>query len=415
MTQDTPPSIAWPGTWNPLGVTVDDHGVNVALWAQGAQRVEFCLIADDGTEQRIELAESIYSVFHGYVPGVRVGQRYGFRVYGPWDPEVGSRFNPSKLLLDPYARAIDGRITPGPAIFDHEGMDDLTINTTDSLGSMPLAVVTDGHFDWQGDQPIRTSWNDTIIYELHVKGFTALHPGIPENLRGTYAGLAQPAAIEHLRSLGVTAVELLPVHAFIDELHLLERGMVNYWGYNSIGYFAPEGRYSASGTRGGQIAEFKELVRAMHQANIEVILDVVYNHTAEANQLGPTYSFKGLSNDTYYKLGTNPRYFADYTGCGNTLNAGQPMVLQLIMDSLRYWVEEMHVDGFRFDLASALARSFHDFDMLSSFLTTISQDPVLRAVKLIAEPWDIGSGGYQVGGTPPLWTERNDTYRDSMR
>lgn len=416
MTYATPPHVAWPGTWEPLGVTVEADGVNVAIWAEGADRVEFCIISEDMREHRVELAESTFNVFHGFVPGVRVGTRYGFRIHGPWDPANGKRFNPDKLLLDPYARAIDGKMILGPAVFGHLGIDDLRRSDIDSLGSVPLSVVTRDDFDWNGDHPLRTRWTDTVIYELHVKGFTANHPDIPEELRGTYAGLAHPAAIEHLQRLGVSAVELLPIHQFIDEPFLMERGFTNYWGYNSIGYFAPHGAYSAAGTRGGQVLEFKQMVKALHDAGIEVILDVVYNHTAEGNQLGPTLSFRGIANDKYYKLGAeDKRFYADYTGCGNTLDASAPKVLQLIMDSLRYWVEEMHVDGFRFDLASALARSFHDVDMLSAFLITISQDPVLRKVKLIAEPWDIGSGGYQVGEFPPLWTEWNDKYRDCLR
>lgn len=416
MTHVAPPSVAWPGKWEPLGVHADGKGVNVALWAEGAERVEFCLINDDGSEYRVDLAESTFRTFHGYVPGVQVGARYGFRVHGPWNPEAGLRFNPNKLLLDPYARAIDGRITPGPSIFGHVGMDDLEMSDLNSAGSVPLSVVVRDDFDWEGDQQLRTHWDDTVIYEMHVKGFTQLNPDVPEALRGTYAGLAQPAAIEHLLHLGVSAVELLPIHHFIDELFLLERGYSNYWGYNSIGYFAPHGPYSASGSRGQQVREFKQMVKALHDAGIEVILDVVYNHTAEGNQLGPTLSFRGIANQAYYKLGAeDPRYYADYTGCGNTLNAATPKVLQLIMDSLRYWVTEMHVDGFRFDLASALARSMSDVDMLSAFLTTISQDPILRRVKLIAEPWDVGAGGYQVGEFPPLWSEWNDKYRDCLR
>ncbi len=416
MTEVTPPAVAWPGTWEPLGVTADDDGVNVALWAEGAERVIFCLVSEDGTEHRVELAESTFHVFHGYVPGVTPGQRYGFRVHGPWDPKNGHRFNPDKLLLDPYARAIDGQMVLGPEVFGHVHSNDLERSDLDSAGYVPLSVVVRDDFDWAGDTPLRTSWADTVIYEMHVKGFTKLHPDVPAELRGSYAALAEPAVIEHLQYLGVSAVELLPVHHFIDEPHLTERGLTNYWGYNSIGYFAPQGSYSASGTRGGQVHEFKQMVKAMHDAGIEVILDVVYNHTAESNELGPTVAFRGIANFNYYKLGAeNLRYYADYTGCGNTLYAQQPKVLQLIMDSLRYWVEEMHVDGFRFDLASALARSFHDVDMLSAFLTTISQDPILRRVKLIAEPWDVGSGGYQVGEFPPLWTEWNDKYRDCLR
>jgi len=419
MTQDAAPawpSVAWPGTWEPLGVTADEGGVNVALWAEGAHRVEFCLIDDDDTEHRIELGESTFHVFHGYIPGVNPGQRYGFRVHGDWDPQNGRRYNPDKLLLDPYARAIDGDVTFNMAIFGHVGYDDRERNVLDSSPYVPHSVVVRDDFDWKGDRPLRTRWTDTVIYEMHVKGFTKLHPDIPEAIRGTYAGLAHPAAIEHLQNLGISAVELLPVHHALDELFLLERGYTNYWGYNSIGYFAPAGRYAASDTRGGQVHEFKQMVKALHDAGIEIILDVVYNHTAEGNQLGPTFSFRGIANPQYYKLGAeDQRYYADYTGTGNTVNASTPKVLQLIMDSLRYWVEEMHVDGFRFDLASALARSNQDFDTLSGFLTTISQDPVLRRVKLIAEPWDVGSGGYQVGEFPPLWTEWNDKFRDCLR
>jgi len=397
-------------------VTVKDGGANVALWAAGADAVEFCRLADDGSEQRIELAERTFQVFHGFVPGVRAGDRYGFRVHGPWEPENGLRFNPNKLLIDPYARAIDGNFRLDPAVFGHVGLDDLERSESDSAPFVPKSVVVHDRFDWGDDRAPRTSWQDTVIYELHVKGFTKLLPGVPEHLRGTYAGLAHPAAIDHLVRLGVSAVELLPIHHFVSEGHLLDLGLTNYWGYNSIGYLAPHGPYSSSGTRGQQVAEFKQLVKALHSAGIEVILDVVYNHTAEGDQLGPTLAYRGISNPSYYKLGAEDRrYYADYTGCGNTFDARQPKVIQLIMDSLRYWVLEMHVDGFRFDLASALARSFHDVDMLGSFLTTIEQDPVLRRIKLIAEPWDVGAGGYQVGEFPPLWTEWNDKYRDCLR
>ena len=416
MTTSQPPAVAWPGTWEPLGVIPVDDGVNVAIWAEGAEAVDFCLIDDDGTEHRVALGESTFHVFHGFVPGVPPGSRYGFRVHGPWNPHEGQRFNPAKLLIDPYAKAIDGELTLDRSIFGHVDSDDLVRNDDDSAAAMPLSVVVRDDFDWGGDRPLRIHWTDTVIYEMHVKGFTKLNNAIPEELRGTYAGLAHPAAIEHLQRLGISAVELLPVHHFTNEIHLLEGDLTNYWGYNSIGYFAPEGSYSSSGSRGGQVREFKEMVKAMHDAGIEVILDVVYNHTAESNQLGPTLSFRGIANQGYYKLGAQDRrYYADYTGCGNTLNASVPKVLQLIMDSLRYWVQEFHVDGFRFDLASALARSFHDVDMLSAFLTTMSQDPILRQVKLIAEPWDVGSGGYHVGEFPPLWTEWNDKYRDCLR
>ncbi len=407
-------SVAWPGRWSPLGVTHDGLGVNVALWSQGADRVEFCVFDRDGTETRHELAESTFHVFHGYVAGVEPGTEYGFRVHGPWDPEQGHRFNPNKLLIDPYARAITGELVLDPAIYGHVGSDDLVMSHGDSAPFVPRSVVTSNGFDWSGDRHPRTNWSDTVIYEAHVKGMTAQHPEVPEELRGTYAGLTHPAVIDHLLALGVTAVELLPIHHFVPETGVLERGLVNYWGYNSIGYLAPHAAYAASGTRGQQVNEFKGMVKAMHQAGLEVILDVVYNHTAEGNQLGPTLSFRGIDNSHYYRL-SQGRFYTDYTGCGNTLDASSPHVLQLIMDSLRYWVTEMHVDGFRFDLASALARSFHDVDMLGSFLTTVQQDPVLRNVKLIAEPWDVGDGGYQVGEFPPLWTEWNDKYRDCVR
>ena len=407
-------SVAWPGRWTPLGVTHDGLGVNVALWSQGADRVEFCVLGDDGTETRHELAESTFHVFHGYVAGVEPGTEYGFRVHGPWDPANGHRFNPNKLLIDPYAKAVTGGLTLNPAIYGHNGIDDLSFNDLDSARFVPHSVVSTNGFDWSGDRHPRTAWSDTVIYEAHVKGMTARHHDIPPALRGTYAGMTHPAVIDHLLKLGVTAVELLPIHHFVTETTVMERGLVNYWGYNSIGYLAPHAGYSASGSRGQQVNEFKGMVKALHAAGLEVILDVVYNHTAEGNQLGPTLSFRGVDNSNYYRL-ADGRYYTDYTGCGNTLDASNPHVLQLIMDSLRYWVTEMHVDGFRFDLASALARSFHDVDMLGSFLTTVQQDPVLRNVKLIAEPWDVGAGGYQVGEFPPLWTEWNDKYRDCIR
>ena len=406
--------VAWPGRWNPLGVTHDGLGVNIALWADGAERVEFCTLSDDGAETRHELAETTFHIHHGYVPGIEPGTRYGFRVHGPWDPASGRRYNPNKLLIDPYAKAITGGLTLSPAIFGHEG-DDLNRSEQDSVRFVPHSVVIEGGFDWTGDRHPRVSWSDTIIYEAHVKGMTATHPDVPPQLRGTYAGLAHPAVIDHLVQLGVTAIELLPIHHFVPEVFLMERGLTNYWGYNSIGYLAPHAAYSASGSRGQQVNEFKGMVKAMHKAGLEVILDVVYNHTAEGNQDGPTLSFRGLDNDDYYRLAEGGRYYTDYTGCGNTLDASSPHVLQLITDSLRYWVQEMHVDGFRFDLASALARSFHDVDMLGSFLATVQQDPVLREVKLIAEPWDVGDGGYQVGEFPPLWTEWNDKYRNAVR
>ncbi|MFI9582398.1 glycogen debranching protein GlgX [Streptomyces sp. NPDC052236] len=442
-TRATP--TVWPGTPTPLGARfrVGPDGVagtNFALWAGGAEAVELCLFDDAGgadgadhgegravTETRLPLTELTHEIWHGFVPDVRPGQRYGYRVYGRWDPWTGARWNPAKLLLDPYARAVDGDYgTHGlpPEVYGHvrdwpqRGVADTVRDDRDSAPYVPKGVVV--HDDapddeWMDDRRPKTPWADSVIYELHVRGFTKLHPGIPEELRGTYAGLAHPAAIEHLVGLGVTAVELLPVHQYAHEDHLLRRGLRNYWGYNSIGYFAPHAAYSASGTTGQQVAEFKRMVRALHDAGIEVILDVVYNHTAEAGELGPTLSLRGIDNRGYYRLRSDARTYADYTGCGNTLHVVQPHVLRLITDSLRYWVSEMGVDGFRFDLAAALARSMHDVDMLSPFLAVIAQDPVLRRVKLIAEPWDVGNGGYQVGSFPPLWTEWNDRYRDAVR
>jgi isoamylase len=402
--------------WDPLGAVPDGQGgANVALWAQGADAVDLCLFDEQGREERVPLRERVFNVFHTHVTDMPVGTRYGFRVHGEWDPEHGHRWNPNKLLLDPYAKAIDGSFRLDPAVFGHVPGDDLTISTSDSAPFVPRSVVIDGSFDWGDDTAPGTAWGDTVIYETHVGGISRLHPSIPEHERGTYAGLAHPHVIEHLTTLGVTAVELLPVHHFVDEIHLLEDGLTNYWGYNSIGYFAPHAAYSSTGSRGGQVTEFKRMVKALHAAGLEVILDVVYNHTAEGNQNGPMLSFRGIDNDDYYHLRDEGRYYADYTGCGNTLDVSKPHVLQLVMDSLRYWVLEMHVDGFRFDLASALARSFHDVNMLGNFMTTIQQDPVLRRVKLIAEPWDVGPGGYQVGEFPPLWTEWNDRYRDSIR
>ena len=419
----------WPGSPQPLGArfrTGPDGrpGTNFALWAGGAERVEVCLFAPDGTETRAPLAELTHEVWHGFVPGVLPGQRYGFRVGGRWDPWSGARWNPAKLLLDPYARAVDGDFALRPEVYGHvrdwpeQSVADTVRDDRDSAPFVPKGVVVDdfrGSDEWADDRRPKTPWADTVIYELHVRGFTRRHPDIPPELRGTYAGLAHPAALAHLTSLGVTAVELLPVHQFAHEEHLQRRGLRNYWGYNSIGYFAPHAGYSASGSGGGQVGEFRRMVRALHAAGIEVILDVVYNHTAEGGQGGPTLSLRGIDNQAYYRLGPDPRGYTDYTGCGNTLDVTRPHVLRLITDSLRYWVTEMGVDGFRFDLAAALARSLHDVDMLSPFLAVIAQDPVLRRVKLIAEPWDVGSGGYQVGAFPPLWTEWNDRYRDTVR
>ncbi|MFD3697841.1 glycogen debranching protein GlgX [Streptomyces sp. NPDC058646] len=422
----------WPGSAHPLGArfhTGPDGtaGTNFALWAQGAEAVEVCLFDERGpgtegyTETRCSLTELTHEIWHGFVPGVRPGQRYGFRVHGRWDPWTGARFNPAKLLLDPYARAVDGDFTLPPEVYGHvrdwpqQYIADTVRDDRDSAPYVPKGVVVHDDDDWADDVRPKTPWADSVIYELHVRGFTMRHPGIPPELRGTYAGLAHPAAVEHLLKLGVTAVELLPVHQFAHEDHLLRRGLRNYWGYNSVGYFAPHAGYSSSGTTGQQVGEFKRMVKALHAAGIEVVLDVVYNHTAEAGELGPTLSLRGIDNRGYYRLQSDQRRYADYTGCGNTLHAGRPHVLRLITDSLRYWVTEMGVDGFRFDLAAALARSMHDVDMLSPFLAVIAQDPVLRRVKLIAEPWDVGSGGYQVGAFPPLWTEWNDRYRDAVR
>ncbi|MCW2599881.1 MAG: isoamylase [Frankiales bacterium] len=407
----------WPGRPFPLGASWDGEGTNFALFSQGAEVVDVCLFDEQDRETRIPLEESTYHVWHGFLPQVGPGQRYGFRVDGPFDPASGQRFNPGKLLVDPYARAIDGEFQlVDPVLGSMPGRDD-DQQHQDSAPYAPKSVVVHDCFPWgEDDHRPRHAWADTVIYELHVKGFTARHPDIPEPLRGTYAGLAHPAAINHLQRLGVSAVELMPVHHFVSEPNVLRRGLTNYWGYNSLGYFAPHAAYSASGSRGEQVREFKAMVRALHAAGIEVLLDVVYNHTAEGDETGPTLSFRGIDNAHYYRLDeANPARYRDYTGCGNTLDARNPHVLQLLMDSLRYWVTEMHVDGFRFDLASALARSMHDVDKLSAFFDVIQQDPVVNQVKLIAEPWDLGEGGYQVGEFPPLWTEWNGKYRDTVR
>ncbi|QNE74826.1 glycogen debranching protein GlgX [Streptomyces finlayi] len=416
----------WPGAPMPLGARfrVGPDGVagtNFALWAGGAESVDVCLFDERGHETRCPLTELTHEIWHGFVPGVRPGTRYGYRVHGRWDPWTGARWNAAKLLLDPYARAVDGTFTLPAEVYGHvrdwpqQQVADTVRDDRDSAPFVPKGVVVHDDDDWAEDRRPKTPWADSVIYELHVRGFTKLHPDIPPELRGTYAGLAHPAAVGHLKRLGVTAVELLPVHQFAHEDHLLSRGLHNYWGYNSIGYFAPHADYSASGTAGQQVGEFKRMVHALHDAGIEVILDVVYNHTAEAGELGPMLSLRGIDNRGYYRLQADARRYADYTGCGNTLHVVQPQVLRLITDSLRYWVTEMGVDGFRFDLAAALARSMHDVDMLSPFLAVIAQDPVLRRVKLIAEPWDVGNGGYQVGAFPPLWTEWNDRYRDAVR
>ncbi|HEV8024052.1 MAG TPA: glycogen debranching protein GlgX, partial [Candidatus Nanopelagicales bacterium] len=409
-------SPAWsPWGWDPLGVQVEGKDtINAALWAEGAHRVELCIF-DAAGEHRIDLPDQLHHVFHGRISGVPIGTRYGFRVHGPWEPGSGKRWNPHKLLLDPYARAIDGDFILDPAAFDHAADDHDAMNTTDSAPVVPRSVVVGGDFNWAGDRLPQVPWPDTVIYETHVRGLTMLHPEVPPQLRGTFAGLAHPAVIEHLVSLGVTSVELLPVHHFVSEVHLLRSGLTNYWGYNSIGFFAPHARYSSAGGGGEQVREFKEMVKALHAAGLEVILDVVYNHTAEAGLDGPTLSFRGIGNDDYYYLGDDGRSYVDYTGCGNSLDASHPHVLQMILDSLRYWAVEMHVDGFRFDLTSTLARSFDDVDMLGNFMTAIQQDPVLRRLKLIAEPWDVGPGGYRVGEFPVLWAEWNDRFRDTIR
>ncbi|HUZ69787.1 MAG TPA: glycogen debranching protein GlgX [Candidatus Saccharimonadales bacterium] len=408
---------AWPGVDAPLGATWDGSGTNFALFSENAEAVDLVLFDERGEVATHPLVERTDLVWHGFVDNVGPGQRYGFRVAGRYAPHDGLRHNHAKLLLDPYARAISGRFRHARSLFGYRiGSDDMRISTLDSAPAMPRCVVVDHSFPWGDDRRPNTAWSDTIIYELHVKGFTERHPDIPRALRGTYAGLAHPAAIEHLQRLGVTAVELMPVHHFYDGAQLVERDLVNYWGYDSIGYFAPEGRYSASGTNGEQVREFKAMVRALHAAGLEVILDVVYNHTGEGDQLGPTLSFRGIDNAAYYRLNDDdPRFYFDVTGTGNSLNVRNPHTLQMIMDSLRYWVIEMHVDGFRFDLASALARQFYDVDRLSAFFDIIHQDPVLSRVKLVAEPWDVGDGGYQVGNFPVRWAEWNGAFRDTVR
>jgi isoamylase len=409
----------WPGNPFPLGATFDGTGTNFSVFSDVAQQVELCLFDATGKETRVPLTERSALCWHGYLPEVQPGQRYGYRIRGPYDLKRGSRCNANKLLLDPYAKAIEGQVEWNPAVYGYrlgDAKEDLARDDHDSAPYVPKAVVINPYFDWQDDRKPRTPWHETVIYETHVKGFTFCHPKIAQQLRGTYAGLATPEAIEHLHRLGVTALELMPVHQFVQDDHLQEKGLRNYWGYNSIGYFAPHNEYSARGQAGEQVTEFKTMVKAMHAAGIEVILDVVYNHTAEGNHLGPTLSFKGLDNAAYYRLvAEEPRYYMDYTGTGNSLNMRNPHVLQLIMDSLRYWVLEMRVDGFRFDLAATLARELHDVDRLSAFFDLIQQDPVLSMVKLIAEPWDVGEGGYQVGNFPPLWSEWNGKYRDTVR
>jgi isoamylase len=406
----------WPGKAYPLGATYDGVGTNFALFSEVAERVELCLFDGDGTETRVVLPEVDGFIWHGFLPDVVPGQHYGYRVHGPYDPAAGQRCNPNKLLLDPYAKAIDGEFQWDQALFSYNFGDEDSRNDDDSVARMPKSVVVNPFFDWGTDRPPQRPYADSVIYEAHVKGLTQLHPDIPERDRGTYAGVANPAIIEHLKGLGVTAVELMPVHHFANDSTLIDRGLSNYWGYNTIGFFAPDPKYTSGVTPGGQVQEFKAMVRALHQSDIEVILDVVYNHTAEGNHLGPTLSFRGIDNAAYYRLvDGEQKYYMDYTGTGNSLNAGHPHALQLIMDSLRYWVTEMHVDGFRFDLASTLAREFYDVDRLSTFFELVQQDPVISQVKLIAEPWDVGPGGYQVGNFPPQWTEWNGKYRDAVR
>ncbi len=405
----------WPGSHQQRGAVWSAEATNFAVSSPEATAVWVCLFDEDGNESQHRLTEYTLGVWHGAIPDVPIGQKYGFRADGPWDPAHGRRFNPAKLLLDPYARAISGDVTSGVEVLAYDGSSD-NRSEVDSAPFMPRSVVAHDEFDWGEDRQLRTRWRDTVIYELHVKGFTKLHQEIPEHERGTYAGLGSPAVTNYLRDLGVTAVELLPVHHFFSEPGVVERGLTNYWGYNSIGFFAPHAAYSSSGEDGQQITEFKQMVKNFHEAGIEVFLDVVYNHTAEGGAAGPTYSFRGLDDIGFYKRsGTSGDSYWDVTGCGNTVDTTNMAALRLILDSLRYWVTEMHIDGFRFDLTSALARTGHDLDMRSAFLTTINQDPVLRNVKLIAEPWDASMDGYQVGSFPPPWTEWNDRYRDTMR
>ncbi len=415
----------WPGTAYPLGATYDGAGTNFSLFSEVADKVELCLITENGSESRIPLDEVDGYVWHAYLPNITPGQRYGFRVHGPFDPAAGHRCDPSKLLLDPYGKAFDGDFSFGQALFSYDlnvvdpngdSGETGTPPMVDSLGHTMTSVVINPFFDWAFDRAPLTPYHETVIYEAHVKGMTRTHPGVPEELRGTYAGLAHPVIVEHLKSLNVTALELMPVHQFLHDQRLLELGLRNYWGYNTFGFFAPQYQYASTRQPGSAVAEFKMMVRRMHEAGIEVILDVVYNHTAEGNHFGPTINFRGIDNAAYYRLlDEDLRLYKDFTGTGNSLNARHPHVLQLIMDSLRYWVLEMHVDGFRFDLASTLAREFYDVDRLSAFFDLVQQDPVISQVKFIAEPWDVGEGGYQVGNFPGLWTEWNGKYRDTVR
>ncbi|MDT3767721.1 glycogen debranching protein GlgX [Gleimia hominis] len=406
----------WPGEPYPLGATFDGSGTNFALFSSVAEKVELCLLDENRVEQRIALTEVDADVWHTYIPGIQPGQRYGYRVYGPYDPQNGHRCDPSKLLLDPYAKAIDGEVKPAESLYSYHFDNPDERNDADSAPDTMLSVVINPFFDWGRDRAPAHEYHNTVIYETHVKGMTINHPDVPEELRGTYAGMAHPAVVEHLKKLGITAVELMPCHQFVNDSHLQEKGLANYWGYNTIGFFAPHNAYAAYGNDGQQVQEFKQMVKTLHDADIEVILDVVYNHTAEGNHMGPTLSMRGIDNSAYYRLVDDDKaHYFDTTGTGNSLLMSSPAVLQLIMDSLRYWVSQMHVDGFRFDLASTLARQFHEVDRLSAFFELIHQDPIISQVKLIAEPWDIGEGGYQVGGFPPLWTEWNGEYRDTVR
>ena len=410
------PMQTWPGKPYPLGATFDGTGTNFALFSEVAERVELCLIDADGAEARVDLPEVDAFVWHAYLPDILPGQRYGYRVHGPYDPARGHRCNPAKLLLDPYAKAIAGQVDGHSSLFSYYFDDPAKLNTEDSLGHTMVSVVVNPYFDWGHDRPPAHEYHESVLYEAHVKGLSQLHPDVPPNLRGTYAALAHPAMIDHLSGLGVTAIELMPVHQFVNDPSLQTKGLSNYWGYNTIGFFAPHNGYMSSTNPGQQVQEFKQMVKALHEADIEVILDVVYNHTAEGNHLGPTLCFRGIDNAAYYRLvDDDPSHYYDTTGTGNSLLMRHPHVLQLLMDSLRYWVTEMHVDGFRFDLASTLARQFHEVDRLSAFFDLVQQDPVVSQVKLIAEPWDVGDGGYQVGGFPPLWSEWNGKYRDTVR
>ena len=410
------PRETWPGEPFPLGATYDGFGTNFSLFSEIAESVTLCLFDADGTEEQIPLTEVDGHCWHEYLPSVGPGQRYGYRVEGPWQPDEGLRCNSRKLLLDPYAKAVTGEVEWGEPVFAYDFDDPAVPNDLDSAGHVPMGVVHNPFFDWGDDRPLHTPLHETVIYEAHVKGLTATHPDVPEWERGTYRGLSHPSVIDHLTSLGVTALELLPIHQFIHDGHLVEKGLRNYWGYNTIGFFAPHNDYSATDGLGEQVQEFKAMVRAMHEAGIEVILDVVYNHTAEGNHMGPTLSFRGIDNPAYYRLVPDDKqHYYDTTGTGNSFNMAHPHALQLIMDSLRYWVTECHVDGFRFDLAATLARQFHEVDRLSAFFDLVHQDPVVSGVKLIAEPWDVGEGGYQVGNFPPLWSEWNGEFRDTVR